>query len=42
MLQVILQILDQLTGFPTGFDVVADGIDQYIQAQRYINSLKVV
>lgn len=42
MLNVFLQIMDSMVGFPTGFDVIADGVDQYIQAQRYINSLKVV
>lgn len=42
MLQVILQLLDQATGFPTGFDVIADLAEQYIHAQRFINSLKIV
>ena len=42
MLNVFLQILDSMIGFPTGFDVIADGVDQYIQAQRFINSIKLV
>lgn len=42
MLNVFLQILDGVIGFPTGFDVIADGVDQYIQAQRFINSIKLV
>lgn len=41
MFIIILQTLDNLLGFPVGFDVVADGIDQYLQARAFVNSLKI-
>lgn len=41
MLMLILQTLDSLLGFPTGFDVVADSVDQWLQARAFVNSLKI-
>lgn len=39
---VVAQILDATFGFPTGFDVVADHVEQYMEARKFILTLKFV
>ena len=39
---VVAQFLDAAIGFPTGFDVVADHVEQYMEARKFILSLKLV
>lgn len=42
ILQTTLQIADQIFGFPTGFDVVADLFEQWLLARDFVNRLKMV
>lgn len=42
ILTVAAQILDATFGFPTGFDVVADHVEQYLEARKFILTLKFV
>ncbi|AMR57564.1 hypothetical protein vB_PsyM_KIL2_0164 [Pseudomonas phage vB_PsyM_KIL2] len=42
MLQIMFQFLDCLLGFPTGFDVVADSLEQWMQARDFVKTLKII
>lgn len=40
--QVLLQAADQLFGFPTGFDVAADLLDEWLRARAFTTTLKFI
>jgi hypothetical protein len=42
LIAVIIQFLDQVFNFPTGFDVVASLAEDWWESYRFIQSLKMV
>lgn len=42
LIVTLLQILDQMFSFPTGFDVVASIAEDWYHSYKFIQSLKIV
>jgi hypothetical protein len=42
LLATIFQLLDQAFNFPTGFDVIVACLEDYYEAYKFIQSLKMV
>lgn len=42
IIAVVIQFLDQIFNFPTGFDVVASLAEDWYDAYKFIQSLKIV